>query len=305
MPIAYDIDLTALSFAIAISVAWLGMLIALRFQTPIVAGCIVGAAVGAMHYVGMAALRTPADIRWNIAYVTASLAVGITIAGAAGWVIWRGPAWRYRLLATALLVAAICGSHFIGVAAISLTPNPLIAMPNNVVAPELLAVLVAAATVGIVMLGMSACFVEEQLGSRAKREAEELRRSQEHLARVLRISGVGSIERDLRTGHVEWSTEACRIFGVDRDSVEDTREAFYGLVHPDDRVKVRAATEQTVASPPLEYRIVRPDGEVRVVYRENDLVPAGAASPSVASQYSKTPPKRVLRRSANGSWSGS
>jgi len=28
---------------------------------------------------------------------------------------------------------------------------------------------------------------------------------------------------------------------------------------------------QGVASPPLEYRIIRPDGEVRVVYRENDL----------------------------------
>jgi hypothetical protein len=93
-----------------------------------------------------------------------------------------------------LLVAAICGLHFIGMAAIELIPNPLVAMPDNVVAPELLAVLVAAATIGIVMLGMLASIVEEQLGRRAKREADELRRSQEHLGRVLRISGIGTLK---------------------------------------------------------------------------------------------------------------
>jgi len=122
---------------------------------------------------------------------------------------------------------------------------------------------------------MSASIVEEQLGRRAKHEADELRRNQEHLARVLRISGIGSVERDLRTGCVEWSTEACRIFGVDPEEVQNTREYFYSLVHPDDRAKVRAVANQSpqgIASAPLEYRIIRPDGEVRVVYRENDLL---------------------------------
>jgi PAS domain S-box-containing protein len=275
LPIAYDTGLTALSLGTAILVAWLGMLATLRYQRPILGGCVLGAAVGAMHYIGMAAMRVPADTHWSIAYIIASLTVGIAVAGAAAWVAWLGPAWRYRLLATVLLVAAICGLHFIGMAAIELIPNPLVAMPDNVVAPELLAVLVAAATIGIVMLGMLASIVEEQLGRRAKREADELRRSQEHLGRVLRISGIGSVERDLRTGCVEWSTEACRIFGVDPEEVQNTREYFYSLVHPDDRAKVRAVANQSpqgIASAPLEYRIIRPDGEVRVVYRENDLL---------------------------------
>jgi len=274
LPIAYDTDLTALSLGTAILVAWFGMLATLRYQRPILGGCILGAAVGAMHYIGMAAMRVPADIHWDIAYVIASLTVGIAVAGAAAWGAWLGPAWRYRLLATGLLVAAICGLHFIGMAAIELIPNPLVAMPDNVVAPELLAVLVATATIGIVMLGMSVSIVEEQRGRRAKHEADELRRSQEHLRRVLRISGIGSVERDLRTGCVEWSTEACRIFGVDPNEVQHTREYFYSFVHPDDRAKVMTVADkshQGVASPPLEYRIIRPDGEVRVVYRENDL----------------------------------
>jgi PAS domain S-box-containing protein len=275
LPIVYNTDLTALSLVFAISVAWIGMIIAVRFRAALIGGSVIGAAVGAMHYVGMAAMRVPADTSWNIAYVAVSLTFGIALAVAAAWVAWRGPAWRFRLAATVLLVAGICALHFIGMVAIELTANPLIAIPDNVVAPELLAVLVAAAAIGIVMLGMSASIVEERLGQHAKHEAEELRRNQAHLARVLRISGIGSVERDLKTGHVEWSAEACRIFGVDHDDVENTREYFYSLVHPDDRVIVRTATDQSdqgLASAPLEYRIVRPDGEVRVVYRENDLL---------------------------------
>jgi NO-binding membrane sensor protein with MHYT domain len=156
LPVAYDADLTALSLAIAIIVAWLGLVLALQYQRPIMGGYTIGVAVSAMHYVGMAAMRVPAHTNWNITYV---IMVGIGFAAAAAWVAWRGPAWRHRLLATALLVTAICGLHFIAMAAIELTPNPFVTIPDNVVAPELLAVLVAAATIGIMMLGMSASIV--------------------------------------------------------------------------------------------------------------------------------------------------
>src|ERR1700756_2163936 len=77
LPIAYDADLTALSLVIAIILAWLGMVAALQYQRPIMGGCIIGFAVGAMHYVGMAAIRVPAHITWNVNYVITSLTVGI------------------------------------------------------------------------------------------------------------------------------------------------------------------------------------------------------------------------------------
>jgi PAS domain S-box-containing protein len=47
------------------------------------------------------------------------------------------------------------------------------------------------------------------------------------------------------------------------------------FVHPDDRVRVAEAAAQTlrtgIAAPALEYRIIRPDGTERIVYRENAL----------------------------------
>ena len=60
--------------------------------------------------------------------------------------------------------------------------------------------------------------VEMISASRAAREAERLRRSEDHLARAQRIAHTGSIEQDLRTGAIEWFGETYLIFGLDPNS---------------------------------------------------------------------------------------
>lgn len=275
LPVAYDIDLTALSLLIAVLPTWLGMVVALRFQTPTLGGCIIGAAIGAMHYVGMSAMRVPADTQWNITYVGTSLAIGIIGAGAGIWVASRGPAWRYRIGATVLLAAAICGLHFTAMAAVELVPDPLVSMPSHVIAPQLLAALVAAATIGIVMLGISFSIVEEHFGRRARYEAEQLRRSKDHLARAQRIAQMGSFERDLRTDKTIWSDETYRIFGLDPAAPPPTRREFLALVHPDDRAIIEAsmmASEQGLVPPPVEYRLLLHDGTIKWIYLELDVI---------------------------------
>ncbi len=274
VPVAYDIDLTALSLAIAILLVWLGMGIALRFDRPVVGGALIGAAVGAMHYIGMAALRVPADLHWDIAYVVTSVAAGVIGAAAAMRVVCLGSAWSYRALAAGLLVMAICGLHFIAMAAITLTPDPLVATPTNVIAPELLAVLVGASTIGIVMLGMSASILDEQSARRATREAEKLRRSEDLLARAQRLAHMGSYTRDL-DGKGQWSAEMCRIFGVDPESFDPSTANFMSFVLPEDRPKVEAAHAQMgegICPAPFEYRIRRSTGEIRHIHRITELI---------------------------------
>ena len=83
-----------------------------------------------------------------------------------------------------------------------------------------------------------------------------------------RAVGFGVWRWDALDGSVHWSDGLCRVFGVDPDSVEPSFEAFLEVVHPDDRRQVedtrRAAMEQgrPVAG---DYRVVRPDGTVRLV----------------------------------------
>ena len=97
----------------------------------------------------------------------------------------------------------------------------------------------------------------------------------ESLDRVQRIAGLGSMEVDLASGKFAWSPGACAIFGIEPDAIEPTAEFVFGLVHPDDRDAVveaaRKARTTGSAVAPLEFRIIRPDGAERIVYRENAI----------------------------------
>jgi len=103
----------------------------------------------------------------------------------------------------------------------------------------------------------------------------QLRQTKEHLARALRISGVGTMQRDLRTRQATCSEEFCQILGVDHDSFRPSLADVLNFVHPDDRAMVETAVDKAdragTAMVPLEFRIIRPDGEVRTVYRESDV----------------------------------
>jgi PAS domain S-box-containing protein len=122
----------------------------------------------------------------------------------------------------------------------------------------------------------------ELAGERCKLQKanHHLRHIQEHLERAQRIAGIGSIDVDPATGRLEWSEGACAIFGVAPAEVEPTVDYLLSFVHPDDMHKVEEARARMYATgasaPQLEYRIIRPDGAVRVLQRENELIRDGA-----------------------------
>jgi PAS domain S-box-containing protein len=100
----------------------------------------------------------------------------------------------------------------------------------------------------------------------------ELRRSRENLARAQRIAAVGSFDRDLVTGRGEWSDEFLKIWGLTtRPPDEETQQVLASLVHPEDREKFLAGREEAMQNAiptPVDFRITRPDGAVRVLHRE-------------------------------------
>jgi NO-binding membrane sensor protein with MHYT domain len=155
IPIGYDAGLTAVSLVAAIGAAWLGMFVARRFAAPVLGGAMIGAGIAAMHCIGMAALRAPAQLHCDAGYVLVPVAIVMTAAAAAMRVSSRGPALPGRLLAVLLLVLAIVGLHFTPMAALTLVPDPLIAVPGHVVAPTVLAVLIATVTA---LIAGSACW---------------------------------------------------------------------------------------------------------------------------------------------------
>jgi diguanylate cyclase (GGDEF)-like protein/PAS domain S-box-containing protein len=104
-----------------------------------------------------------------------------------------------------------------------------------------------------------------------RKEAEEkLRKSEVGLEEAQRLAHLGSWEWEVKTGEVYWSDETYRIYGYEPKEFVPTLERLMELVHPQDRELVNKNREGALyrAKPyDFEHRIVRPNGEVRVVHR--------------------------------------
>ena len=100
-----------------------------------------------------------------------------------------------------------------------------------------------------------------------KRVEEQLRSNQTQLMDSQRLAKVGSWELDVATRKTRWSDEWYRIFGLPQD-VRPDFQTFLNCVHPKDRGVIREAEDRarsTDAPFVAEFRINRPDGEVRFI----------------------------------------
>ena len=174
-PVAYNVGLTILSAAIAISMCGVGFALALCGLRPAIGGAVTGAAIAAMHYVGMAAVHVPADAIWDWGYVAASVTVGVALSAAAMEIaIRRGTTGAYAIGAL-LFTVAICAMHFTGMTAVTYRFDPLVVVSDAVLAPEMLAIAVAATAILVVALGLIGALVDSHLASRNESEKRRLR----------------------------------------------------------------------------------------------------------------------------------
>lgn len=101
----------------------------------------------------------------------------------------------------------------------------------------------------------------------------DLRDSESKLAEAQRLGHFGSWDRDFDAGTVTLSDEACRIFGLppqeDRLLLDKWHEQWLQLIHPEDQAKVAQALTAALRGDlayDVEYRVIRPDGEVRSIH---------------------------------------
>jgi PAS domain S-box-containing protein len=104
---------------------------------------------------------------------------------------------------------------------------------------------------------------------------ERLARSEALLAQAQRVAHIGSFEWNIASNEVTWSDELHRIYGVEPGRFAGTFEASLERVHPDDLERTKGALFDTLrmAAPFVyEHRIVRSDGDIRVVHTRGDVV---------------------------------
>ncbi|HEY3134497.1 MAG TPA: GAF domain-containing protein [Blastocatellia bacterium] len=99
--------------------------------------------------------------------------------------------------------------------------------------------------------------------------------SERQLEEAQRLAHVGYWERDTDTDVITWSDETYRIFGLQPQERILHLAQLPDLVHPEDKqivVKAVAAALQGGPRYDIEYRVVRPNGDVRLVHSQGDVM---------------------------------
>lgn len=110
---------------------------------------------------------------------------------------------------------------------------------------------------------------------RASRAFCNLRRSEKRLSIAQDIASLGSWDWDRDKNSIYFSAQMYRIFGLAADQDEADYETFLAFVHPDEQQLVKETVLRALAEKKpysLDYRIIPPDGSLRTVHEQADVV---------------------------------
>ena len=96
------------------------------------------------------------------------------------------------------------------------------------------------------------------------------------------LAGMGDYDWHIPTDTNRWSDQLYRIYGYEPQSFNASYEKFLGNIHPDDRERIRGIHQQAYATgDPYQMieRIVRPDGEVRYLSSNGEVIMDGEGTP--------------------------
>lgn len=161
--------------------------------------------------------------------------------------------------------------HVVMLAWMLLLPGPsAVRVLRSITLPVL--VLYPAATAALGLL-LARRLHRERDADRLAASETRLREALGQFERAQAVAHLGSWVWHLRTNRLEWSSQMFEIFGIDQATFDgDLAGVVARAIHPDDRAAVAERANKAVVEAgrpvPIEYRVVRPDGSVRLVRGE-------------------------------------
>ena len=102
------------------------------------------------------------------------------------------------------------------------------------------------------------------------------------VANAQHLAHMGDYDWHIATDRNTWSDELYRIYGHEPQSFNATYERFLSFIHPDDRERIQAIHQHAYATgEPYEMieRVVRPDGEVRYLHSNGQVIMGADGTP--------------------------
>src|ERR1700726_4923496 len=211
IPVAYHWPTVLLSLLAAILASAIALYVVSRQKmsaSRAVAGSLLmGAGIAGMHYIGMAAMRLPAQCQFNSFLVVLSVVFAVLISLAALWITFhfrdeKTGIGREKLAGAVVMGAAIPVMHYTGMAAASFAPSGMPANLSHAVSISALGTAgIAAATFIVLGLVLLTSSVDRRSAAQTlELQEEKLRRSEAYLAEAQRLSHTGSFGWSLLSG---------------------------------------------------------------------------------------------------------
>ena len=111
------------------------------------------------------------------------------------------------------------------------------------------------------------CGISTDISERKKAE-ETLRESEERLQLATQAAGIGIWDWDVVRNTLLWDESMYRLYGIRREDFNGAYEAWFRCIHPEDAPLTDRAIQAALSGEKEytpEFRIVRPDGAVRLI----------------------------------------
>lgn len=260
--VVYHVPMVLLSLAASVLGAAIALLIVagdkLSLQQLLLGGLAMGAAIGAMHYIGMVAMRGQMIHHYSAVLVLLSLIVAITFSCLALGLMFyfRKPQQIYgwlKFLAAIVMGSGIASMHYTAMAAATFTASDMATPMSSTVSVSELAL---AGIVSATLLVLAAALLTSWLDRKLSFE-----RLYRHVLESVDLVLWRAEAQTLRLNFV--SSGAERVFGSNMNSAEHAA-LWTERIHPEDAQSVKscyALVAQTNEASQLDYRFIKADGQ--------------------------------------------
>jgi PAS domain S-box-containing protein len=266
MEASYDVGLTILSMLLAVFVTGVGFAVVGRYghgwPTLVLSGLFMGTGIAGMHYTGMEAMRMPASLSYDPAWVVISVMIAVIAAIVALWLAFRRTGFLQKAIASVLMGFAVSGMHFAGMRAASYGAHVMgtAAEPHGFNQAGL-ALTVAGTTFFILALALVASIFDRRFALIAENEAMALRQSEEQFRSLYRRTPLPLHSLDHEARLTEVSDSWLHLINRRRDDVLGS--TFCAFMTEQSQAKWRQEWPRLLSDGQLldtEYQLVAKDG---------------------------------------------
>lgn len=230
IPVIYDGVMTILSLLTALAGSFFGFA-TLLVPSPIrraaaLGGCIMGAGIAGMHYLGMHAMRVAADMHYNPFLVALSVLVAVFVSGLALWIVGSIKAGniakttRNKILVAGMMGFAIASMHYLGMASVTLQLNGnAVNTQGFVIEGELMATTLSFAAILLILFPLYSVNYEHRFSDRLAIELELLRINEARLRKLIENAPDAFFVHDEDGQLLDVNKVACLQLGYTREEL--------------------------------------------------------------------------------------